>query len=67
MKEHWLSSTSLHKWKRGIRCHYCGKLRHIQKDCYERENNNSKMRKSSHRVDKSNVKKKDDDGIGLLA
>ena len=25
------------------------------------------MRKSSHRVDKSNVKKKGDDGIGLLA
>ena len=55
------------KWKRGIRCHYCGKLGHIQKDCYEREKNNGKMRKSSHRVDKSSVKKKDDDGIGLLA
>ena len=33
---------------------------------YECEKNNSKRGKSSHRVDKSNVKKKGNDGIGLL-
>ena len=55
------------KWKRGIRCHNCGKLEHIQKDCYERgERKSEKSRKSQQRY---TAKKKNEDSthIGLLA
>ena len=55
------------KWKRGVRCHHCGKLGHIQKDCYERgERKNYKSNKFQH---KSSGKRKSEDGtsIGLVA
>ena len=56
-------------WKRGIRCHYCRKLGHMQKDCFERERKNNKSKRPSQRVDKASIKKKNEDGnsIGLLA
>ena len=62
-----LTVKSKVKWKRGIRCHNCGKLGHIQKDCYERgERKSEKSRKSQQRY---SAKRKNEDStrIGLLA
>ena len=61
-----LAVRSKPKWK-GVCCHHCRKLGHIQKDCYERgERKNYKSNKSQH---KSSGKRKGEDGtsIGLVA
>ena len=51
------------KWKQGIRCHHCGKLRHMQKDCYNHEKpKNADRKKSSVSAKKSN-----DTSTGFLA
>ncbi len=51
------------KWKRGIRCHCCGKLGHIQKDCWKNSDKSKKYQQ------KPGVKKKNEEGnsIGLIA
>jgi hypothetical protein len=35
------------KWKQGIRCHYCKKIGHMQKDCYEfKKNRDDKLQRN---------------------
>ena len=64
-----LSARSKQKWKRGVRCHQCGKLGHIQKDCYERNERKYEKPKKPHSHKNSNWKKKNENGtsIGLVA
>ena len=62
------------KWKRGIRCHLCGKLGHLQKECYQREKKGDKpddksSKKPLYRSDRTSMKRKSEDGspVGLVA
>ena len=61
--------TSKPRWKpskKGIRCHYCQRLGHIQKDCYEREKYKSK-KQQTQKVNKTSVKRESEhEDIGLV-
>lgn len=63
-----LSARSKQKWKRGVCCYQCGKLGHIQKDCYERNERKYEKPKKPHSHKNSNWKKKNENGtsIGLV-
>ena len=60
------------KWQRQIRCHYCKKLGHMQKDCYERasatspEKRNDREKKKIPQRWKGSWKSRSSPGVGLI-
>ena len=62
-----LTVKSKVKWKRGIRCHNCRKLGHIQMDCYERGERKSERSRKSQKRNSAKKNNKDSTRIGLLA